>query len=272
MNRNDWTDFFGTPKPLIGMAHLLPLPGSPLFGGDFSAVLDRALADAEALEGAGFDAVMVENFGDAPFFGDAVPPVTVAAMTQIVDRVCTAVDLPVGVNVLRNDALAALGIAAVTGAAFIRVNVHTGVVATDQGILTGRAAETLRLRQSLGCDVKILADVFVKHGRPLDQTDIAAAAQDCALRGLADGIIVTGTGTGKGIHQKDLEAVRAALPDHGVLGGSGVSEATAWEVLSIADGAIVGSAIKVGGRVHEPVDLERARRLAAIRDRVISGA
>jgi len=270
MNLTEWTALFGHVKPLIGMVHLAPLPGSPQFGGDFSAVIDRALADAEAIAAGGFDAVMVENFGDVPFFGECVPPVTVAAMTQVVDRLCTAVDRPVGVNVLRNDARAALSIASVTDAAFIRVNVHTGVTATDQGILNGRAADTLRLRQTLGCDVKILADVFVKHGHPLDQDNIAAAAKDCALRGLADGLIVTGIGTGAGIDLSDLKAVRSALPEHAVLGGSGVSEASAWEILALADGAIVGTSIKVDGRVDRPVDRERVRRLVAIRNQVLA--
>ncbi|MCK5148378.1 BtpA/SgcQ family protein [bacterium] len=270
MNRAEWTECFGISKPLIGMVHLAALPGSPGYEGDFSTVLDKALADAEAIVHGGFDAVMVENFGDVPFWGNSVPPVTVAAMTQIVDRICTSVELPVGVNVLRNDALSALSIAAVTDAAFIRINVHTGVTATDQGILTGSAAETLRARQALGSDVKILADVFVKHGRPMDQTDIAAAAKDCAYRGLADGIIITGIGTGTGIELADLEAVRIALPDYAVLGGSGLSEQTAWDILSVADGAIVGTSIKTGGRVDRPVDRERVAGIVGVRDRLLA--
>ncbi|MCA1789526.1 MAG: BtpA/SgcQ family protein, partial [Thioalkalivibrio sp.] len=143
---------------LIGMVHLPALPGAPRWAGTVEDVLDRAVADAAALAKAGFHGVIVENYMDAPFHPGTVPPVTVAAMTRAVSAVVDAVDVPVGVNVLRNDAAAALSIAAVTGAAFIRVNVHTGAMWTDQGLLTGLAHETLRLRRTLGTDVAIFAD------------------------------------------------------------------------------------------------------------------
>ena len=144
-------------RPLVGMVHLLPLPGAPRWDGSMSAVIGRARADAAALAAGGFHGVMVENFLDAPFHPAAVPAETVAAMAVIVDRVREECGLPVGVNVLRNDAYAALAIAAATSARFIRVNVHTGAMLTDQGWLDGRAHETLRTRLRLAPDVAILA-------------------------------------------------------------------------------------------------------------------
>ena len=115
-------------RPLIGMVHLAPLPGAPLFAGTMDEVIDAALADARALLDGGCDGMLFENFGDRPFFKERVGPETVAAMTRVIAAVTSAVALPFGVNVLRNDALSALGIAAATGAAFIRVNVHTGAI------------------------------------------------------------------------------------------------------------------------------------------------
>ena len=103
---------------LVGMVHLGPLPGAPRFGGSLQTVIDHALADASILAESGFDALIVENFGDEPFFPDEVPKITVAAMTRAVATVRDAVPLPVGVNVLRNDAMAALAVAAATGASF----------------------------------------------------------------------------------------------------------------------------------------------------------
>src|SRR5690606_33308017 len=110
------------------MVHLLPLPGAPRWGGRLEDVLARARADAEALEAAGFDGVIVENFLDAPFHPGRVPPLTVAAMTRAVSDVRAAVSVPVGVNVLRNEAEAALAVCAATEAAFLRVNVHVGAM------------------------------------------------------------------------------------------------------------------------------------------------
>jgi len=130
-----------TPIPrLVGMVHLLPLPGSPGYGGSMQDIIETAIADGADLADAGFPALMVENFGDTPFFADSVPPETIAGITMAVDAVLKASRLSVGVNVLRNDVLAALGIAAVTGAAFVRVNVLTGVMYTDQGPIVGKAA------------------------------------------------------------------------------------------------------------------------------------
>src|SRR5436305_9160046 len=119
-------------RPLFGMVHLAPLPGAPLFGGSLDAVIDAALADARALRDGGADGLVFENFGDRPFFKDRVEARTVAAMTRVIIDVTQEVGIPFGVNVLRNDAASALAIAAATGAAFIRVNVHTGAMLTDQ--------------------------------------------------------------------------------------------------------------------------------------------
>ncbi len=183
-------------------------------------MLSRALADAEALVAGGLDGFIVENFGDAPFYGDRVPVWTVADMAVLVERIRAAVgDEPlVGVNVLRNDAGAALAIAAASGAAFIRVNVHTGVMHTDQGTLSGRAADTLRQRRMLDAEVEILADVAVKHAIAPAGFDLAQAAKDTAYRGLADGLIVTGSGTGAAAADADVEAVKRAVPDRAVCG------------------------------------------------------
>jgi len=243
------------------MVHLGPLPGSPGFDGDIDPVVAAALLDAHRLADAGFDAVLVENFGDVPFYADDVPKVTVAAMTRAVSAVTEAVDLPVGVNVLRNDALAALAIAAATGASFIRVNVLSGTMATDQGTITGRAAEVARLRASICPDVEVLADVFVKHAAPPPGLSIEQAARDLWERGGADGIVVSGAGTGHPVDDARLTAVRKAVPEARLYAGSGVDASTVADILEVCDGAIVGTAIKEGGITTAPVDPERARAL-----------
>ncbi|MCH8148011.1 MAG: BtpA/SgcQ family protein, partial [Planctomycetes bacterium] len=152
------------PNPaLIGVVHLPPLPGSPRHIFTMDEIVVRAVADARALVDAAFDACIIENFGDAPFFSDTLPPTSVAAMAVVAAQIRRETKLILGVNALRNDACAALGIAVAVGASFVRVNVHTGVAATDQGLLEGRAAETLRMRKLLGAPIAILADVHVKH-------------------------------------------------------------------------------------------------------------
>jgi len=242
------------------MVHLAPLPGSPASRRSLADIVRHAVADACALAEAGFDAVLVENFGDAPFRAGPVDPHTVAAMTVVVRAVRRAVARPVGVNVLRNDARTALAVAAACGAAFIRVNVHTGVYATDQGILEGRADETLRYRRRIGTSAVIFADVHVnKHAVPLFASDLAQAARETAYRGGADGLIVSGPATGEPTDLGDLRKVREAVPDRPVLAGSGVTIEQVRAILQIGCGAIVGTAIKRDGCTTAPVDPDRAK-------------
>lgn len=255
------TDLFRREKVLLGMVHLLPLPGSPRWGGSLQAVLDAALTDAKALEAGGMDGCLVENYGDAPFTPGAVDPATVAAMAAAVAELRRASSLALGVNVLKNDARAALAVAAATGASFIRVNIHVGAVVADQGIIQGDAYGTLRYRRLLSADVKIFADVLAKHGAPLAPLDMEQEARDAAYRGLADALIVSGKGTGEPTDLARLRAVRQAVPDRLVLVGSGATPETVRRLLDVADGIIVGTSIKRDGRLANPVDPARVEAL-----------
>ena len=255
---------------VIGMVHVDALPGAPRYSGSMQSVIDAALRDATALRDGGCDAIAFENFGDRPFFKDGVPAETIAALTRVIVEVAARVSLPFGVNVLRNDAGSAIAIAAATGAAFIRVNVHTGAMLTDQGIIEGRAAETLRKRTALAPDVLIFADHMVKHAVPVAGVNEIQAAKDLRQRGLADGVIVSGSGTGVEPDRAGFGALRNALPDCPILIGSGLTEANA-RAFAEADGAIVGTSIKIDGRVEAPVDPDRVARLvAAIKNAVSS--
>jgi uncharacterized protein len=243
------------PSPLlVGMVHLPALPGAPASRMTLEQIVEFALADARTLTQGGFSALMVENFGDAPFSAGSLEPLTVAAMGIVVREIVRASGVAVGVNCLRNDAASALGIAAAAGAALVRVNVHTGVAATDQGFIEGRAFETVRLRERLCPRVKIFADIHVKHASPISQPDIVLAAEETAYRGRADAVIISGSATGKPADLDQLGAVKAALPDKLVLVGSGADAESIQTILQRADGAIVGSCLKPGGRIDQPVD------------------
>ena len=241
---------------LIGMIHLEPLPGAPGYGGSMDTILDRARVDALAIAAAGFEGIMVENFGDAPFYTDDAPKVTIAAMSRAVSEVA-AIGLPTGVNVLRNDGLGALAVAAATGARFIRINVLSGTMYTDQGPIVGSAALVARARRELCSDVAIMADVFVKHATPPAGLTLVDATNDLVERGGADAVIVSGAGTGAETSLDDLKTVadRSDLP---VYVGSGANAATIRDILAIGDGAIVGSDTKIDGIATNPVDPARA--------------
>lgn len=252
---------------LIGMIHLPPLPGSARSTMTVAAIVDRAVREAKTLADAGFEAVIVENFGDSPFASDTVPRETIAAMSVVVGHVVQAVRVPVGVNVLRNDALAGLAVCAATGAAFIRVNVLSGVYATDQGFITGRADEVLPRRAIVAPNVKIAADVHVKHAQPISQPDIALAAEETAHRAGADMLIVSGWGTGYATNLDEVRQVKGAVSDRPVWIGSGVTADTVRECLSVADGVIVGTALKRGGKTTAEIDPVRLRSFVRVAGR-----
>jgi membrane complex biogenesis BtpA family protein len=246
------------------MVHLGQLPGSPKDGGDFSGVLERAIADAHALEEGGADAVMVENFFDAPFPKSDSTAVTIAAMTLAVHAVRDAVSLPLGVNVLRNDACAALSIAHACGAQFIRCNVYVGAAVTDQGIIEGAARDVVMLRRQLGSTVEIWADIGVKHAVQLGDISLEQSARDAVDRGMADALIASGDATGSATPIERVRAVKGACPEVPVYVGSGLTVDNAADLLRVADGAIVGSSLKKNGVVSAQVDVGRVRKLAEI--------
>jgi len=246
---------------VIGVVHLKPLPGSPKWGRNLKWVVDQALADARAYQRGGADAVIVENFGDAPFTKSRVGPETVAAMSAAGCAVRAAIKLPLGFNVLRNDAQTALALCAACGGSFIRVNVHTGAMLTDQGIIEGDAYKTLRYRERICPSASIFADVHVKHAVPLGNFEIEDSARDTSERGLADALIISGTGTGRVADIADVQRVRGACPSVKILIGSGINIHNVREFLRYADGVIVGTSLKVGGKLFNPVD---PRRVAAL--------
>jgi len=221
-------------------------------------VVSRAMEDAMTLAEGGVAGLLVENFGDVPFFPGRVPPETIAAMAVAVSEISRWSSLPVGVNVLRNDAESALAIAACTGAGFVRVNVHTGVMFTDQGLVQGRAGPTLRKRAALESTVAILADIMVKHSTPPFGLTLETAAKDAWFRGMADGLILTGNETGEPVEAEDLQRARKVLPHESKLWvGSGATAENIANLIEMADGFIVGSAFQVGGVAGSRVDPDR---------------
>ncbi len=262
MKTSRWRQLFGKCRPLIGVIHLPPLPGTPGWGGDMDAVEAWALADAQAYVSGGATGVLVENFGDHPFFPHQVPPETIAAMGRIATAVVQAVPLPVGINVLRNDGGAALGVAVASGAQFIRVNVLSGAMVTDQGLIQGCAAQLLRQRRLLAADgMAVLADVLVKHALPLTPLPVAMAVEDILERGGADGVIVSGDSTGTPVEPEILHQARHGAKGAPVLIGSGFGPATADHLVPLCDGVIVASALKQDGRLCNPVDPQRVAQL-----------
>ncbi|MCK4412403.1 MAG: BtpA/SgcQ family protein [Candidatus Eisenbacteria sp.] len=258
----------GVDKPLIGVVHLAPLPGSPRYGGSMTTAVRRAREDATAYLKAGIHAILVENYGDAPFFAGPAPRETIAAMAAIARQVRDLGRFPLGINVLRSDAEAAMAIAAAAEADFIRVNVLAGTVLTDQGLITGRAAETLRLRAALGATVEVWADLLVKHARPLVAQEATEIARDLVERAHADALIVTGPRTGSPADPEMLRPLARTAARVPRIVGSGITAENLARYWSLADGFIVGSSLMQRGRAGGRVAPARVQTLVEARRRL----
>ncbi len=249
---------------LIGMVHVGALPGTPRSSQRVDSLVDQAVHEAKQLEDAGFDAVIIENMHDTPYVhGEALGPEIVAAMTKVVGAVVWTLDIPVGVQILSGGNKHAIAVAHACGAAFIRCENFAFAHVADEGLLAeAEAGGLLRYRRAIGADhVKVFCDIKKKHAShaltgDLSIEDVAHGADFFG----ADGLIVTGTSTGKPTDLGDVRAVRDAttLP---VLVGSGVTPDSVRSLSEFADALIVGSWIKRDGHWMNPVDPDRAKAL-----------
>lgn len=262
-----------TPKLInpryIGVVHLPALPGDArATSSDYSQPYEYALRDARALIKGGVEGIIVENFGSAPFQKgtrqDPAPPHQIAALAVIAREIKSMSDqVLLGINCLRNDAIAALGVAAAVGAEFVRVNVLSGAYVTDQGLIEGEAAAVLRYRKQLEAEhIKIFADILVKHASPLAPLEVEQSALDTWKRGGADALIVSGTGTGAPVSHELLrraqEAVDYSCP---IYIGSGLNLDNISTLAPLASGVIVGTTLKEDGRLEAPVSVVRTQEL-----------
>jgi len=252
-------DIFDTDsKVIIGMVHLKPLPGAPLWNGDFNSLIDRAIKDAKNLEEGGVHGIIVENYGDKPFLPRVKAPETISAMAIVVNEIRKEVSIPVGVNLLRNSAIEAAAIAYVCGAKFIRVNVFVETIYTDSGIIRPIAPSLLRYINKIRAEIGIFADINVKHGVPIAKRNLEDIVLDAFERGLASCVILTGKRTGKPPEIETLKQIYESKFGP-VLIGSGL-RVDNIDILKYADGAIVGTYFKEHGKTENGVDIERVKK------------
>ena len=250
-------EMFGVKVPVIGVIHLMPLPGAPLYNGaSTKEISQKAVKDSKIMEDNGIDGLIIENFGDK-MFQKTVGPETVAAMTYIAKDIRNELKIPIGICALQSDALASLAIAKSVQGAFVRVPYYTETSVVDAGTMESIAANALRYRRFLDCDIKIFADIHIKHSYPIMQRPIEYAAEDSYYRGLADAIIITGRKTGGDTNPEDIRRVRTALPELPLVVGSGVNEENVDNYISMVDAIIIATGLNIGGKVEAEPDPSR---------------
>jgi len=241
-------------KIIIGVIHFPPLLGYREFPG-FEVCLDNAIEDLQAFEKGGVDAVIIENNYDIPH-KIKVGPETVAAMTFLGKEIAKNTKLPLGVSVLWNDFGAALAIAKVIGAKFIRVPAFVDRVKTDYGIAEGNAKEVLVFRKKISAEnIALFTDIQVKHAKLLKKRPIEESALEAIKLG-SDGLIITGKWTGQAPEIEKLEAVRKAVGDFPIFVGSGADKDNLKSLFKYANGAIVSTSLKRGSAKKSEVNVK----------------
>ena len=246
---------------VYGVVHLKSLPGSPSNRLSIDEIIDSAQEDVNSLVYGGVDGIIIENFGDTPFVKNDISKRTLAGFTAVVENLSIERDIKVGINVLRNDGLAALAIAEATKSQFVRINVLNNTMYTDQGVIEGDAHEVNQFKSSLNSYVEIYADVFVKHAVPPPGSKIENHADELIHRAGADVVIVTGDGTGHEINLEDLQKVRNIVPTGKLAIGSGVTSTNVDAYQDLADILIVGTSFKFDNDVAKKVDINRVEEL-----------
>jgi uncharacterized protein len=251
---------FGNEKPIIGMVHFLPLPGSPLYQGKggMAHIIDAAANDIEALQKGGVDALMFGNEGDRPYLLKA-SPVALASYAFIVGELKSQIRLPFGVNYLW-DPVASVALAVATGARFAR-EIFTGVYDSDMGLWAPDAASAVRLRSdALRSDLKLMFNINAEFASPIGERSIAQRAKSAVFSSLADVVLVSGPMTGEAVEMSNLHEAKKAVGAVPVFANTGVNIDNVETVLSVGDGAIVGTHFKVDGDTWKPVDPARVKR------------
>lgn len=266
MSKNWLQELTGAPKTIIGMVHLPPLPGTPLYNaeGGMQHVRDWVRRDLEALQEGGIHAVMFCNENDRPYQLDA-DAASIAAMGDVVASVRNELSVPFGVDVLW-DPRATLAVAAATGAAFCR-EIFTGAFAGDFGHWVRCAGDSFRYRRAIGAEnVRLLFNINAEFAAQLAPRPIADVARSVVFSSNPDALCVSGPITGQPVDASGLAEVAEAVKGSGVpvLVNTGFRVSQAAALLQHADGAVVGSSLKQDGVTWNPVDANRVRELMQI--------
>ncbi|MDI9484784.1 MAG: BtpA/SgcQ family protein [Bacillota bacterium] len=250
---------FNTNKPIIAMCHFKALPGDPGYdkAGGMKKVVEAARHDLLALQEGGVDAVMFSNEFSLPYLTD-VHTVTVAAMARVIGELMDDIEVPYGVNVLW-DPKRSLDLAAAVDAKFVR-EIFTGVYASDFGLWNTNCGEAVRHQHAIGAEnVKLLFNIVPEAAKYLADRDLVSVAKSTVFNAKPDGLCVSGLTAGAETDAQLISLVKQTVPQTAVFANTGVRMENVEEQLSIADGAVVGTAFKVDGVFENPVDVNRVK-------------
>jgi uncharacterized protein len=252
-------DIFHVNKPIIAMCHFKALPGDPGYdpqkGMDW--IVESARADLRALQEGGVDAIMFSNEASLPYL-TKVEPITTVCMARIIAELRPGITVPFGVNVLW-DAAASIDLAVATGGLFVR-EIFTGVYASDYGLWNTNCGEVIRHQHRVGGQhVRLLFNIVPESAVYLADRQVVDIAKSTVFVSKPDALCVSGLTAGTETSAETLKLVKQAVPDTPVFANTGVRLSNVEQMLSVADGAIIGTTFKREGYIWNEVDANRVR-------------
>lgn len=244
-------------KEIIGMVHLKPLPTAPQGCLTLDEIVDAALEDLKSLEAGGITTAIVENMFDAPY-ANSPDLETVIALSYVLGYLARKTSVKLGVNLQATCGTEEMSIASICGLDFIRAESFVEMRMNSSGIMWNMCADLMRKKRALRSNVRVLADINVKHSSPIIQQSIDDLIYE-AIEAGADGVILTGLATGSAPSVTDAEIYKKKCENTRLYIGSGVNAANVKGLMQFADGVIIGSSIKKDGKVENPVDVERVK-------------
>lgn len=247
-------------KRIIGLVHLMPLPGTPFYQeGSLKENINKALSDAQALYEGGAHGCLIQTVDRVYDHGDSADYARVAAMTQIVSAVRDALpgEFLVGVQLMWNAITPSLAVAKVCGADFVRCTALVGVSQSPYGTVEAQPLMVQEYRRKLGAmDIALIAEIQGYHvqGEGDVVEGISSRAYFATYAG-ADAVEIVDKDEAKN------EAMALAIHQMGVpvvLGG-GTNEKNVQARMRYADMALVGSCFEKKGWGGK-VDVEAVRR------------
>lgn len=258
-------DIFNKRKPVIGMVHVKPLPGTGKYAKSqyqsVAEILESALKDAKALKEGGIHGLIIENAGSGPYqIGEHIDPIETAMLSVIAARIWRETKLPFGISMSVNGVKQAVAVAKASNGSFVRATGWVNGYYSSAGFVSPCAAACVRYRKLVnGENIRVFADIQVKNGSHIFIQDKTLEEQALDARAAcADAVILTGNKTGLRPDMAQLERLKKTvrLP---LVVGSGVTADNLNELYPYAEAFIVGTGFKEHKRIEEQILVERVR-------------
>lgn len=139
--------------------------------------------------------------------------------------------------------------------------VMCGSFVSEMGILAPDPAVVAQTRTRLKADhIALFTNIVPEFASAMEGRTVAQRAKAAEYFGF-DAILISGPVAGVAFSEEDLRSAKEAAKNTPIFANTGVNAQTVAKTLTMADGVISGSAMKIDGKTFNPVDPKRVIEL-----------